>query len=411
MMLRSYLLTNVVAAGVAGAVPSNTAALFTDSFNRADENLEANASWTALPLGIAGGLAVVSNKLSSVDTGATGSAYTCPDIGNASQYVQAVWQVTGAVSGFMLVRVTDANNWLGVRYNNVTPCIEIFKRVAGTLTQIAQVVYKITAGDVIKYEQFGQLATVSVNGQVWLGPVDLGSLFPTITKAGLIGRSAAVAGWLDNFEAGTVASLKSSGGFDVAVCGDSLSAGQQSSVGDLQSLNSWPYKMQLATGRFVYNGGVQGQTSTQIATRMNGASVATYRSRIWVIWAGRNNYTAPTTVKTDIASMVATQTSGKYVVMSILNDQSADGGLGGVQYGTVTTLNSDLATLYPSNYLDIRGYLVSLGGPGQPYADPAKFALDQLPAALVADGAVHLTTTAYALIAARVQAFIEAKGW
>jgi lysophospholipase L1-like esterase len=383
-----------------------TAAIFSDDFQRADQNLEASANWTLLSGGIAGGITISSNEPFVNDTSTGGSPYTCPDIGSADMYVQASMpdNATGAAS-FLCLRLQDQNNWLGVRYVQSNATLEIYKRVAGTLTRVASCTYKIVDGDVFKYEQYGNNAVLRINGDVRIGPVGIGSLFTSVTKAGLVGRFAAGFAWY-NFEAGQVNRLASSGLLDIACWGDSLTAGQQFII---ESDHAYPTVLQNLTGRFVYNGGINGETSTSIKNRQIGAVNTDYRSRINVFWAGRNNYTDPTTVKADIATMVATQTSGKYIVLSVLNSQAADNAIGQSAYTTITTLNSDLATLYGSNYYDIRAELCALAGPG-PYSDPTHLALDQQSSLLTSDG-LHQIDPGYVVVANRVNSIIASKGW
>lgn len=388
------------------AVPQ-TSSVFADNFQRADQNLEASANWTLLSGGIAGGVAISSLEPFVNDSSSGGSPYTCPDIGSANMYVQGSVpdNATGAAS-FLCLRLQDQNNWLGCRYVQGNATIEVYKRVAGTLTRVGSCTYKIVDGDVFKYEQFGTKAVLKINGNVRLGPFDVGSLFPAVTKAGLVGRLATGYAWY-NFEAGVVNSLASSGQTDVACWGDSLTAGQQFTI---ESDHAYPTVLQDQTGRFCYNGGINGETSSSIKNRQVATINTDYRSRINVFWAGRNNYTDPTTVKADIATMVATQTSGKYIVLSVLNSQAADNATGQSGYNTITTLNSDLATLYGTNYYDTRAELVALGAPGQPYADATHYPLDQLSSTLTSDG-LHLLDPGYVVVASRIASIITSKGW
>jgi hypothetical protein len=93
----------------------------------------------------------------------------------------------------------------------------------------------------------------------------------------------------------------------------------------------------------IFQGGVPGETSTQIATRFLAASTAT-RGQKTSIWAGRNNFSDPTTVKADIAAMVAAFTGTDYLVISVFN--GAGQGIGTTEYNTIVALNADLAATY-----------------------------------------------------------------
>ena len=162
---------------------------------------------------------------------------------------------------------------------------------------------------------------------------------------------------------------------NIATWGDSLTAGT----------GGTPFPTQLAalSGYTVYNGGVGGDTSTQIATRMLGDTAK--HSWPTIIWAGRNNYSDPTTVKADIAAMVASLNSQNYIVLSVLN--GSYGGYeipGGAGYAYITQLNSDLASTYGSHFLDVRSYLVSLYNPSIPQ-DVTDHSNDTPPSSLRSD--------------------------
>jgi hypothetical protein len=103
-----------------------------------------------------------------------------------------------------------------------------------------------------------------------------------------------------------------------------------------------------------------------------------------IIWAGRNNFTDPTTVKADIASMVAALTTSHYLVLSILNSDTPSEWIGGADYATIVALNADLAATYGAHYLDVRAYLVSQYNPSIPQ-DVIDHAHDVPPSSLRSD--------------------------
>lgn len=158
---------------------------------------------------------------------------------------------------------------------------------------------------------------------------------------------------------------------------------------------------------WVYDGGVGGDTSTQIRTRMIAAP--TMYGNTTVIWAGRNNYTAPATVKADIAAMIAALGHNRYIVLSILNGDYPTEYLGQADYNTIIALNADLAALYPNNFLDVRNPLVALydSGNAQDLIDHGR---DIPPTSIRIDN-IHLTPTGYNFVAAKIKAFIDAAGW
>ena len=151
----------------------------------------------------------------------------------------------------------------------------------------------------------------------------------------------------------------------VACWGDSLTQGNQ----DLTGV-SYPSVLPQLLGVPVYNGGVDGQTSAQIAARMLAAT--NMYGDTDVFWAGRNDYKQPydpeSQILSNIASMVNALTSSpkKYLVLSVPNSDGIWELKGTQAYNRIMALNGALAAAYPHHYLDIRSYLVSQYDPTQP---------------------------------------------
>jgi len=160
-------------------------------------------------------------------------------------------------------------------------------------------------------------------------------------------------------------------------------------------------------GVSVYNGGVSGETSTQIKDRMVAASGKF--ADVVTIWAGRNNRTDPTTIKADIAAMVGVLSTAKFVVISVLNGDNAVEYSGQAQHILITQLNSDLAATYPDNYIDLRSYLVTQYNPSNPQ-DVTDFERDIVPSSLRYDDQ-HLNVTGNHLAAGYIAEWISVKGW
>jgi lysophospholipase L1-like esterase len=118
-----------------------------------------------------------------------------------------------------------------------------------------------------------------------------------------------------------------------------------------------PYPAQLATllGYTVTNKGVGGENSTQIRARMI-ADTGSYSKSV-IIWAGRNNFSDPTTVKADIAAMITALGHTRYLVLGILN--SANGYIGTLQHTQILSLNADLKAIYGSKYVPIREAIIA----------------------------------------------------
>ncbi len=168
--------------------------------------------------------------------------------------------------------------------------------------------------------------------------------------------------------------------------GDSLTAGA----------GGTPYTNALQGLIFhtVTNRGVGGETSTQIKNRLV-AETASYSKSV-IIWAGRNNYTDPTTVKADIATMISTIGHTRYLVVGIINGDYATEYINQPGWSTIQQLNADLKALYGKKFIDIRPYLVSLHDNSA--QDLIDFANDIVPTSLRSDN-LHLNTAGYAKVA------------
>jgi len=178
--------------------------------------------------------------------------------------------------------------------------------------------------------------------------------------------------------------------------GDSLTAG----LGQVP----WPSALSelMGTGAIV-NQGVGGDTSTQIKTRFLAATPANFNG-VQIIWAGRNNFGDPTTVKSDIAAMVAALSHTRYFVLGILNSADSTEWSGTAFYTDITTLNSDLATTYGAKFIDIRSILVNDGlamcGITPTTQDTTDIGHDAPPQSLRATGdTLHLNSFGYAVVA------------
>lgn len=181
----------------------------------------------------------------------------------------------------------------------------------------------------------------------------------------------------------------------VAFWGDSLTAGSGGTP--------FPDAFYTLTGYGIFNGGVGGETSTQIKTRL--LADAARRPWLTVIWAGRNNYADPNTVKADIAAMVAALGHDRYLVLGVINgNYNPYEYSGGAGWTFITQLNTDLATIYGSHFVDIRALLVASYDPGTPQ-DVTDHANDIVPSTKRSD-AIHLNTAGYLFVAQQVNARI-----
>ncbi len=166
----------------------------------------------------------------------------------------------------------------------------------------------------------------------------------------------------------------------IATWGDSLMYGSGGT--------SWPSQLSNLLGQPVYNGGVNGATSTAIAANM----LAATDKYSWptIIWSGRNDITGSLStdepiILSNIASMVAALQSvgnSRYLVMGIINRNNET--VGTANHDEIVQINSDLAALYGANYWDVRAYLISQYNPANPQ-DVIDYGNDVTPTSLRAE--------------------------
>jgi lysophospholipase L1-like esterase len=188
------------------------------------------------------------------------------------------------------------------------------------------------------------------------------------------------------------------GSADIAVWGDSLTPPVAANL------------QMLEPGRTVFSGGVDGDTSTQIAAReLNDPSRKTWVS---VLWYGANNPDDPARIKADIAASVAglaAAGNNRFLVLSVVNEATPQSSLGSAIYSDVVSLNQELAALYPANFFDIRAYLMAHYDPNRPQ-DVADVQNGDVPSSLRIDE-IHLDNDGSLLVAAKIKELIDARGW
>lgn len=211
----------------------------------------------------------------------------------------------------------------------------------------------------------------------------------------------------------------------LAVWGDSLSAGGLPPYG-----NDWRHQVEQGGAavqaarayRWVFNGGVGGESAAQIRTRM--IADTTYRDHAHLIWAGRNGYRNNVSgVLADIDAMVqaALARSGKFLVLSVTNGQPNNGVTSGLQgaaspspawedkdsapWADIVAINGGLLTAYGANYVDVRGPLVAAGTAPEIARDVPALSL------LNTNDPIHINAAGAAIVAAQVNAKLDALGW
>jgi len=197
---------------------------------------------------------------------------------------------------------------------------------------------------------------------------------------------------------------------NITAWGDSLTDGQP-----FTRAEAYPARLAaLFPDRIVLNQGVGGETSSQILARLRADT--SHRHDVTVLWMGRNNYADPARVESDVAAAVKSLRTDRFIVLSILNgDFDGYEAKGAPGYETIMAINRLLAFKYPTHFLDIRGYLVSLYDPSDP-EDVRNHQDDIPPSSLRAhwNGGIdflHLSPEANSKVAKRIAQFITQKGW
>lgn len=175
--------------------------------------------------------------------------------------------------------------------------------------------------------------------------------------------------------------------YAIGYWGDSLVAGNFDALSILLQTNH------------LFNGGIGGETSTQIKNRL----LADTNKWNWttIIWAGQNDPTVGV-VETNVAAMVATLTHTNYLVVGLT--LATNFGPGNATYVSVRTINTNLATTYGNRYLDIHSYLVSQANTNTEYY---YYTNDMVPPSLLADF-IHLNQFGHSLAATQIMARLSA---
>jgi len=186
--------------------------IFTDTFDRANANLEASptasggGNWSH-DAWVAGGAVIASNVVRSNTGDTNGSGYKTPPLSSANHYVQYKVTITGSATGpFACCRFNDRTNWVGIRtgFGTAAGQIEVYKKVSNTLSALyTSATGAVVIGDIIRLECNGTNFTVKKNGTAVTGAIDIPIAAATLTSVGtgLIMRSSTTMTFND-FEAG-----------------------------------------------------------------------------------------------------------------------------------------------------------------------------------------------------------------
>lgn len=189
---------------------------------------------------------------------------------------------------------------------------------------------------------------------------------------------------------------------------DVLSSLNLSCYGDsfVEGYGNAPLPQQLAffSGYGYFNGGIGGQTSSQVKDRL--LADAARRGWATVIWCGRNNYGDAAAVKADIAAMVAALGHDRYLILGILPKSDVPSEqVGGVGHNAILALNADLAAAYGPRFFDVlswlRGGALADVGITPTAQDLIDITAGQVPGSLRYDS-LHLNSAGYRTVARKI---------
>ena len=225
---------NFTYGGTATSGSTSAPASFADTFNRANEALGASSNWTRIG-GAAGDAAITGNAVACTTTDGTGTAYLSPDRGSVSQYVECSFGDTGSgfAGSFVALSLTDANNFIGMRYSSKTGVIEMYSRVAGSLTLIGSTSTGRADGDLFRmiFDSATSKVSVTKNGTEIVALTTVSALPPITSRAGIVARGIANGFFLDNYtNAASGAAISTA---DYATPPVSLTIGSSVSTGSL----------------------------------------------------------------------------------------------------------------------------------------------------------------------------------
>lgn len=189
----SFTKTDIVWADDGTPVP----AVFVDGFNRANENLEANAFWNRIS-GAAGALTVDTNQVRSTATAQSTFLLDEGIVSPTNHFVETDWK-SGTTTGWMLARYVDENNYVGMQILASVPTL--YTRVGGTFTVRVSSGSSLSAGDKVRIEAFGQEIRLWHKG-ILRGTYTMGTGVLTSGRVGLQARTTVANPMTDNFIAG-----------------------------------------------------------------------------------------------------------------------------------------------------------------------------------------------------------------
>jgi hypothetical protein len=184
---------------------------FTDNFSGESGDVELSAhtpsggtAWTRIGASTANPPMVGTGAVLLGSQPAANKSYVCDDQGSANHYISFVWKATGNIAGFVCNRLTDANNYFGIRVSSTSGGrLELQRNNSGFTLIGSYVIGSFPTNSTIRYEVDGDSHSVYLDGVLRIGPVT-DTFNNTETSQGVTGRteSGINIAWLDDFEAG-----------------------------------------------------------------------------------------------------------------------------------------------------------------------------------------------------------------
>lgn len=174
--------------------------VFSDDFVGASgQLLSARSGWTKITDGDRYAIINASDQLATHATAGTNSAYICTDQGSADHTTEVgVLEVNTSAANFYCSRMTDLNNFYGVRHNQTQWEFYVFN--ASTPTLLDSYVDTATAGDIIKIISNGNNFAIQLNSVEIMGATSQ-TFNNTETRQGIAVRASSIDPFLEYFSA------------------------------------------------------------------------------------------------------------------------------------------------------------------------------------------------------------------
>jgi putative lipoic acid-binding regulatory protein len=252
--------------------------------------------------------------------------------------------------------------------------------------------------------QAGSLKAVRDGGD----PVTIAATAPTVTTLRLGGNSVdasldGVISRVSTWNTYRAEAFYAAPAVSLVAWGDSMAAG--SGVSTVPE--HWIDMLGVDLGRTIYNGGVGGETSTQVKTRH--LADTTHLSWVSLYFLGHNAPNAVTTVA-DLQAMIAHQNVDDrnkpfLIDLPVQNTTNAVGSAGFLE---ILATRAAIIAAFPNNYVDIPAALAAAGDGSA--NDNADIAAGYTPRSLLAD-TIHLNLAGQTVVKNANKAAIIARGY